>query len=171
MEYDGAGYEGLMECARKVRDMASSMQSSMMKFGVIISMGNDVYKRGCSSPDHMEKVVGGMCAVDAHMRRHCVSSTLVVFGGASAIWKYDKQFGPSYAQSYDAAVAEVTLQLRLRYGIEVIRGTSLVVVTTAIRIGHLHVLSLPAVANVYALWARIAAGQPLGCSLSPGARL
>ena len=171
VEYDGAGYEGLMECARKVRDMASSMQSSMMKFGVIISTGNDVYRRGCSSPDHMEKVVGGMYAVDAHMRRHCVSSTLVVFGGASAIWKYDKQFGPSYAQSYEAAVAEVTLQLRLRYGIEVIRGTSLVVVTTAIRIGHLHVLSLPAVANVYALWARIAAGQPLGCSLSPGARL
>ena len=142
-----------------------------MKFGVIISMGNDIMVGAAASPDHIEKVAGGMYAVDAYMRQHCVSSTLVVFGGASAIWKYDKQFGPSYAQSYDAAVAEVTLQLRLRYGIEVIRGTSLVVVTTAIRIGHLHVLSLPAVANVYALWARIAAGQPLGCSLSPGARL
>ena len=94
----------------------------------------------------------------------------MVFGGASAIWKYDKQFGPSYAV-YDAAVAGVIRQLRQRYGVDVIRGTSLGVVTTADRIGHLRVLSLHAVAKLYALWARIAAGQPLRYSLSPRARL
>ena len=86
MEYDGAGHEGLMECARKVCDVVSSKGfRTMMKFGVIISMGNDIMV-GAASPDPIGKVAGGMHAVDAYMRQHRVSSTLLVFGGASGTW-------------------------------------------------------------------------------------
>ena len=166
-QYNGAGYIGLYEAARMMRDALNELKIEHVSFCVIISMGNDIYSRAWydrhgTAPNTQlaESVANGMTQVFMYSKEFLSNGTLIVYGGTSEVWGYDTSIVSSFGVKYDQYAKEVLKQLRLRE-VDCIAGIHLGPLRTIDRVGHVHAESLNVVVNAYILWARLAAGMPL----------
>jgi hypothetical protein len=169
---NGAGYTELDRAARMIRDGLDDLKIGHVSFCVIISMGNDIYSRAwydrhkrAHDTQLADSVANGMTRVFVYSKEFLSKNTLVVYGGTSEVWGYDRAVVAGiehvwFGVKYNQYVKEVLKQLRLR-GVDCIAGIRLGPVRTIDRIGHIHAESLNVVVNAYVLWARLAAGMPL----------
>ena len=154
-----AGGEMMLDNRYAAGDSSHSAYADM--FCVIISMGKDVYKLAKDKPrvykddEAIATIATGMQDVCRYCQAFLDRECLVVYGGTQEVWGYEQKFGEIYDEYVDAVVKKLR-----DGGTNVIKGIHLGQLQTVDRIGHVHVKSLEAVFNMYALWARIAGGRP-----------
>ena len=165
--YEDDGYAELFDGATLMAmmmvmydgDCSNSAYEDM--FCVIISMGKDVYKlakdkaRVYKDDEAVATIATGMQDVCRYCQEFIARECLVVYGGTQEVWGYEQKFGEIYDEYVDAVVKKLR-----DGGTNVIKGIHLGQLQTVDRIGHVHVKSLEAVFDMYALWACIARGRP-----------
>jgi len=164
--YEDDGYTELFDGATLMAmmmvmydgDCSNSAYEDM--FCVIISMGKDVYKlakdkaRVYKDDEAVATIATGMQDVCRYCQEFIARECLVVYGGTQEVWGYEQKFGEIYDEYVDAVVKKLR-----DGGTNVIKGIHLGQLQTVDRIGHVHVKSLEAVFDMYALWACIARGR------------